>query len=185
MSANSNLTDVNWISALTQDDEGNTSEFALNTSLGVDGDADGIIDALETGTGAAADESSSPTSVDTDGDGLPDSVEDRNKNGLCDQDLGETCAYLADTDGDGVSDWAETHGDGMYDPGYDTNPLSADTDGDGIPDGDEDKNHNGIWDGYLKETSPLLKDSDGDGRPDNNDICPSIPNPGQEPWFCS
>ena len=72
----------------------------------------------------------------------------------------------------------------VYDKGRDTDPFKPDTDGDGLVDGDEDKNGNGIWDGYLKETSPLLVDSDGDGFGDVVDSCPSIANPGQDPWYC-
>ena len=43
-----------------------------------------------------------PTSVDTDGDGLDDDVEDANGNGQV--DAGETSPCLQDTDGDGVLD---------------------------------------------------------------------------------
>ena len=123
-------------------------------------------------------------SVDTDGDGLPDPVEDLNRNGVWEPERGETSAFERDTDGDGLSDAAETHGDGIYHPGIDTDPLKTDSDGDGLPDGQEDANDNGVWDGYLGETSPHLADSDGDHHPDNEDNCPAIANPGQEPWYC-
>ncbi len=59
-----------------------------------------------------------------------------------------TDPHLADTDGDGLSDGAETT----------TNPLLADTDGDGLSDGFE-----------LSQTpalNPLSVDTDGDGAPD-------------------
>jgi len=68
--------------------------------------------------------------VDTDGDGLPDSVE---------ATLG-TDPALVDTDGDGVSDYDEVNRDGTpgnYTPGVDTDPLNPDTDGDGLSDGVE------------------------------------------------
>jgi len=49
----------------------------------------------------------------------------------------------SDSDGDGITDNVETGGDGIYDAGIDTNPLSADTDEDGFEDGTEDTNKNG------------------------------------------
>lgn len=155
--------------------EKNTSEYGLNIWAKPDADLDGIPDDLET--------QSNPNEADSDLDGLPDSIEDRNRNGICDAD--ETCAYLADTDGDGLSDWAETRGDGHYDKSVDSSPWVADVDGDGLLDGQEDKNNNGIWDGYLGESSPLIADSDGDGFPDGQDNCTMVPNPQQEPWFCT
>lgn len=152
----------------------NTSEYGLNIWAKPDADLDGIPDDLET--------QSNPNDADTDQDGLPDAVEDRNRNGICDAD--ETCAYQADTDADGLSDWAETRGDGRFDAGVDSSPWVPDVDADGLLDGQEDKNNNGMWDGYLGESSPLIVDSDGDGFPDGQDNCPMVPNPQQEPWFC-
>ncbi len=152
----------------------NTSEYGLNILALPDDDLDGIPDSIE--------KQSNPIEPDSDFDNLPDPVEDRNRNGVCDK--GETCASKADTDDDGLSDWAETRGDGHYDAGVDANPWVADTDGDGLKDGQEDTNGNGVWDGYLNETSPLLGDSDQDGVPDAKDNCKVVPNPQQEPWFC-
>jgi hypothetical protein len=101
---------------------------------------------------------------DSDGDGLPDAVEDKNGNGQVDagetnpakadtdgDDLGDgaelwvdgTNPAAADTDGDGLSDGLETGKSGDADPGSVTDPKSPDSDGDGIPDGKEDANHNG------------------------------------------
>ncbi len=174
------------VTTLSFDGTGDTSEFSKNYLAGPDRDLDGIIDSNETWNPNASPPvaGSSPDLTDTDGDGLPDSVEDKNRNGKWDRDLGETSAYLADSDGDGLSDWVETHGDGNYDPGIDTDPLNPDTDGDGLPDGREDTNGNGVWENSLGETSPLIMDSDGDGINDARDICPTIPNPGQERWMC-
>jgi hypothetical protein len=141
--------------------------------------------------------------VDTDGDGLADSVEDKNRNGIWEPDLHETSAYNADSDGDGLPDGIETHNDGIYDLDVDTDPLNPDTDGDGVLDGEEDKNHNGIYEAWLKESNPLSPDSDGDKVCDgpkqvsinrtvvcttfngHADTCPYIYNPGQEPWYCT
>lgn len=169
-----------FVTALAFDAKDNTSEFSLSVPVGADKDLDGIIDTNESG-GANGTLVEDP---DSDDDGLPDVIEDTNRNGKWDIALGETCAYNLDSDGDGLSDWVETHGDGVYDPNEDTNPLIADTDNDGIADGDEDKNKDGIWNAHLLETSPLMMDSDGDGYFDKSDVCPVIPNPGQEKWYC-
>jgi hypothetical protein len=62
-------------------------------------------------------------------------------------------ADLADTDGDGLTDAAETWTHG-------TNPGLADTDGDGLTDGAE----------ISLGTSPVNPDTDGDGMPDDWEI---------------
>ena len=106
---------------------------------------------------------SNPRKPDSDGDNIPDNVEDRNKNGVC--DLGETCAFVADTDCDKLPDGKEDlNHNGIVNTG-ETDPLNRDTDGDGILDGIEDANLNGAWD-LGSETSPLKVDTDGDGIPD-------------------
>ncbi|MBF0107440.1 MAG: right-handed parallel beta-helix repeat-containing protein [Deltaproteobacteria bacterium] len=162
------------ITAMTFDELGNTSEFAQNIFVGKDTDLDGILDVFETQDASLTKAGTKPAESDSDGDGLPDAVEDRNRNGVWDRSLGETKAYSRDTDGDGISDFNETHGDGVYNAGIDTNPLRTDTDGDGLSDGTEDANHNGVWEGYLNETSPLYKDTDGDGYNDRIDRCPLL-----------
>jgi subtilisin family serine protease len=71
-----------------------------------------------------------PDPDDLDGDGLSNSLE---------ASIG-TDPLLADTDGDGLSDYQEVAWDGndtAYVPGADTDPLLADTDGDGFKDGME------------------------------------------------
>ncbi len=173
-----------WFTLLSFDAPGNTSEYSRNYPVGPDEDMDAVIDTYETGDGTPGTTRSNPHLVDSDGDDLPDSVEDRNRNGVWDPTERETKAFDADTDHDRLSDWAETHGDGIYDVGIDTDPFNPDTDGDGISDGREDQNGNGIWEAYRGETSPLRVDSDGDGILDNQDNCPVIPNHYQEPWFC-
>ncbi|OJH42141.1 hypothetical protein BON30_02685 [Cystobacter ferrugineus] len=100
--------------------------------------------------------------LDTDKDGLPNSVEDKNHNGVVDP--GETDPNNPDTDGDGINDGIEdANGNGTVDPG-ETDPLNTDSDGDGIKDGIEDKDHNGTVD--PGETDPRNPDSDYGGVPD-------------------
>lgn len=156
--------------------DGNTSEYSSANLIGPDTDTDGIPDSLETST--------SSNNADSDGDGLSDGVEDANRNGIFESELGETDANNIDSDDDGISDWAETKGDGRYDAGIDTDPLNSDTDGDGRKDGREDKNGNGIFEIYEGETNPLSSDTDGDGVNDKDDNCPSVYNPNQEEWLC-
>lgn len=170
------------VTALVFDDDGNTSEFSLTIPVGYDQDWDGIPDDYE--MSADASEASRIDEDDTDGDGLPDSVEDKNRNGIWEPELGETSAYKKDSDSDGISDFFETKGDGEYAPGFDTNPLSSDSDNDGLLDGEEDRNGNGIIEIHLGETLPTKKDTDQDGIWDGRDNCPHIYNPYQEEMYC-
>lgn len=74
--------------------------------------------------------------ADMDGDRLPDSVEDRNNNGLAEP--AETDYLRADTDGDGVPDGVEDANlNGVVDDG-ETDPRNPDSDGDRILDGADD-----------------------------------------------
>ncbi|KAA3676735.1 heat shock protein 90kDa beta [Paragonimus westermani] len=120
--------------------------------LDFDLDHDGIPDFLE---------------GDSDGNGVPDYLEDSDGDGVPD--------YLEDSDGDGVPDYqdedatskfsikrireikarqkvGDLDGDGIPDH------LQGDSDGDGVPDYQEDTDGDGIPD--------YLEDSDGDGIPD-------------------
>lgn len=73
---------------------------------------------------------------DFDGDGLTDSLEDRNGNGVV--DAGETRFDTGDTDGDGIPDGKEDRNrNGWVDEG-ETSPLNPDSDGDGVWDGADD-----------------------------------------------
>ena len=92
-----------------------------------------------------AQDSGSPTTIDTDKDGLYDNLEVNTHN---------TDPNVADTDGDGLED-----GEEIYD--YNTNPLLKDSDGDGLLDGDEVKIH---------QTNPLSADSDLDGLADREEL---------------
>jgi uncharacterized repeat protein (TIGR02543 family) len=98
----------------------------------------------------------SPTTADTDGDGLNDGEE---------QTAG-TNPFVADTDGDRLSDWQEVHL-------TKTNPLLADSNGNGISDADEDSDGDGL--SNLEEiathgTDPLKADTDGDGLSDGEEL---------------
>ena len=105
---------------------------------------------------------------DSDGDGLADAWEmlhfgnlDQKGNGDPDGDkltnaeeqAAGTDPKKADTDGDGLDDFAEVKT-------YGTNPLIADTDGDGLTDAQE----------VALGTDPKLADTDGDGIPDGREV---------------
>ncbi|CAB1056387.1 Flagellar hook-length control protein FliK, partial [Olavius sp. associated proteobacterium Delta 1] len=121
------------ITSTATDENWNTSEFSENFRLDV---------------------------VDSDIDGLPDSVEFV---------LG-TDPLDPDSDDDGLMDGLEV------DLGLD--PLVSDTDGDGIDDGDEDYDEDGLTN--LEEvltylTDPADSDTDDDGVPDGSDPEPREP----------
>ena len=107
-----------------------------------------------------------PTSqFDWDNDGIPDALEDVNKN--CVADPGETDADNSDTDGDGLNDGLEDRNkNGQKDP-EESDPRTQDTDFDTIPDGIEDKNQNGLKD--SNESAAYDDDSDDDGIKDNRE----------------
>jgi len=73
----------------------------------VDSDFDGLSDSVEDANrdGMAGPGETSFVSADSDGDGVPDGIEDTNLNGRVDE--GETDPRLLDTDGDGLSDGAD------------------------------------------------------------------------------
>ncbi|HEX8821267.1 MAG TPA: Ig-like domain-containing protein, partial [Archangium sp.] len=122
----------------------------------VDTDGDGIPDSVETATGT------DPTKADTDGDGIPDGTEDKDHDGVV--DAGETDPTKTDSDGDGIPDGTEDKDhDGVVDAG-ETDPTKADSDGDGLSDGTEDADHDGVVD--PGETDPRNADSDNDGLSD-------------------
>lgn len=81
-------------------------------------------------------------------------------------------AFVKDTDGDNVPDFAETFTGA---PGK-TSALLFDTDGDGLSDGEEDRNKNGVWN--AGETNPLSRDTDGDGFEDGIEARALASDPG-------
>ena len=115
--------------------------------------------------------------IDSDGDGIPDTIEEQYFPG----DL--TQLGLGDLDNDGVNDLQEI-ADG-------TDPTNPDTDGDGSSDGDEatlgtdpldsDSDDDGLADGVETNTGtfnsptdtgtdPLVADTDGDNFSDGNEV---------------
>ena len=96
-----------------------------------------------------------PTALDSDGDGIPDSMDNCPNKFNPDQ---------KDSDGDGVGD--------VCDNCVNTyNPNQADTDGDGRGD---------VCDNCINNPNYNQIDTDGDGRGDACDNCRTIYNPGQE-----
>lgn len=128
--------------------------------------------------------------TDTDGDGLPDVLEQEGwlvrvtkLDGTVVERLVTSDPLLADTDGDGLSDYEEylnsldprspdTDADGLTDLEevlfFGTDPTRADTDGDGLSDGQEVLQYG---------TSPLLSDTDGDQLDDRYEILLSSRDP--------
>ncbi|MCA9562789.1 MAG: hypothetical protein KC561_04825 [Myxococcales bacterium] len=114
-----------------------------------------------TGDAARLDGVDEPSEDDIDGDGIPNSIEDRNLNGTYEPGTQETDFQNPDTDGDGLADGVEdADRDGTVDPG-ESDPRLRDTDGDGLDDGDEVN---------LYQTDPSLADSDGDGLDDGVEV---------------
>ncbi|MEZ5057689.1 MAG: hypothetical protein R2879_11720 [Saprospiraceae bacterium] len=59
-----------------------------------------------------------------DGDGIVNGVDtDDDGDGVLDTQSDDPYDPNSDSDNDGLSDIIETHGDGRFDPGIDTNPL--------------------------------------------------------------
>ena len=151
-----------------QVDKGETDPLKWDTDGDCESDGD---EELKLKTDPLNGKDNNSCNKDTDGDKLPDKIEDKNGNGKWDP--GETDWENPDTDGDGLKDGTE---DGDLDGKRDsdeTDPLNPDTDGDGLKDGWKDKNGNGKWDpgeGEDKnnngkvdkgETDPLKWDTDG------------------------
>ncbi len=128
--------------------------------------------------------------TDSDGDGLPDVLEQEGwlvrvikTDGTVTERLVTSDPLNPDTDGDGLSDYEEylnsldprnpdTDADGLSDLQevlfFGTDPTQADTDGDGLSDGQEVMRYG---------TSPLLADTDGDQLDDRYEILLSSRDP--------
>lgn len=158
-------------------------------ALDPDSDDDGILDGTELGkdcnnpaTNVAAGfcvpdadggaTTTDPVKKDTDAGGKADGAEDANRNGRI--DAGETDPNnpaddnaLADTDGDGLTDGAETS--------LGSNPMDADTDDDGVIDGAEaNPSVDTDGDGLINVLDP---DSDDDGLFDGTEQGQNCTNP--------
>lgn len=127
-----------------------------------------------------------PTNPDTDGDGIPDGVEDANRNGWTDGDgaaLPTGAArnqYAASRPN--LGDWPNNTKE-SWENWTETSPTKADSDEDGLSDGfGEDMNFNGRIEGDSNnnrtydageewtETDPLKADTDADGLPDGWEV---------------
>ena len=100
--------------------------------------------------------------LDDDNDGIVDSIEDANANGIV--DAGETNPLNGDSDNDGLLDGEEDkNANGVVDA-FETDPLNPDSDGDGLNDGYE-VNVSATDPTYTTEwpTSGLPGDMNGDG----------------------
>ncbi|MBI3178444.1 MAG: hypothetical protein HYZ27_02210, partial [Deltaproteobacteria bacterium] len=106
-----------------------------------------------------------PKRADTDLDGLADGCrpnvtlcEDKNNSGSV--DAGETNPLAYDTDGDLLGDGCEINFAPQppcaATPCLAVDPLNDDSDGDGIADGEEDTNHNCVFEPGLGETDPRV-----------------------------
>ncbi|UZN02438.1 fibronectin type III domain-containing protein [Cellulomonas sp. S1-8] len=153
------------------------------TSKDTDTDADGLNDILEEQIGSNIELQdsdfdglgdayevlhlighTSPTSIDTDGDGIDDGATDTDADGLtnAEEATAGTEPSDDDTDVDGLFDGEES--------GYQTSALLEDTDGDGIEDGREvrlglnpaaaDSDDDGVLDGDVALVATLESDAD-------------------------
>ena len=137
-----------------------------------DSDGDRIDDGVEDSNhnGRPDTGETDPRDADSDDDGLEDGEEDADQDGRV--DAGETDPLDPDTDSDRQPDGVELgiDSDGSPIEGATlTDPLCTDTDRDGLSDGDEDLNHNGVFDvdDTGTETDPTDRDSDDDGLLDS------------------
>ena len=105
-------------------------EFPNISPTSADSDDDGLGDAEEL-AGAGARPPTDPTLADSDGDGLGDSAETATGVFAGEGDTGSN-PRTADSDGDGIDDGAEVNG--MNPRGFDSDPNRTDTDGDGVGD---------------------------------------------------
>ena len=103
-----------------------------------------------------------PLNPDTDGDGIPDGVEDANRNGWTDGDgkplqLAATInQYTNSANRPNLGDWPNNTIE-SFETWQETTPAKADSDGDGLNDGNgEDQNFNGRTDIFLKAEDGTL-----------------------------
>jgi hypothetical protein len=119
--------------------------------LDVDSDNDGLTDTVEAGA------------IDGNGDGIIDNFTDVNGDGLNDT-TADTPLTIIDTDADGSPDFLDLDADDDGIPDL-TEAGGADLDADGVVDNFIDNDGDGLADEQLSSPLPL-RDSDGNGTPD-------------------
>ena len=151
----------------------------LGKTAAVPGTCSGTIIAFD----AQPSTTTNPTRLDTDGDGINDGIEDRDRDGQMGPanptGVQETNAADPDTDDDGICDGPaavatvctageDLNRNGRLDGG-ETDPRvpNVDTDGDGLSDQQE----------ATLGTNPAVRDTDGDGREDGVEVNTDRTNP--------
>ena len=140
-----------------------------------DSDGDGLPDMLEDSY------CTDPNDADTDDDGILDGVEDANQNGLVDTNETDPCNI--DTDGDGIQDGTELgYTDADIGSDTDTGVFQPDLDPSTTTDPlDEDTDGDGVNDGYEDlnhngKYEPDLNETDPNKRDDGDGVAmPWIP----------
>ncbi|WP_247731367.1 hypothetical protein [Halovivax limisalsi] len=133
-----------------------------------DGDNDGLPDFYErevTGTDPASNDSDYPsTDADEADNGVIDGREDPDGDGLTThrEFAAGTDPFVADTDGDGLSDRFEVRHDSDRVEQDRFDPLVADTDGDGVSDAEEDHDGDGLTTAEERELGTAFDDPDTD-----------------------
>jgi len=157
------------------DDDGIADGLEATDPLLLDSEGDGIPDGVESGVTA-------PVAAGTSAGGVPFAGTDGAFQGDADPDS-TTDPWVADTDGDGLTDGEEDEdGDGAV-GATETDPNAADTDGDGLGDAEEapvgtdaldpDTDDDGLLDGEEGEvygTDPAVADTDGGGVSDGDEV---------------
>jgi hypothetical protein len=117
-----------------------------------------------------------PKKKDTDKDGILDGDEDKDEDGIPNEDEDDARCKDKDYDNDGISDEDEND--------FKTKLKSSDSDGNGIVDGNEDSDGNGISNEDEDDSRVLCSKEDEDddstvsGDPTPTPISPSTPTPG-------
>ena len=150
---------IHSFTASVSDGAGGSYTAVFTVTIDLDGDDDGIPDAVE---GA----------IDSDGDGVPDYLDtDSDNDGIADADEDTGLPVLSgdDSDGDGIDDAVDVDNTGGTDAngnGIDDALEPSDQDADGLPDYlDADTDNDGIPD--IIEGNI---DTDLDGIPDHRDV---------------
>ena len=175
----SNLSFLPLCETLDTDADGLTDidEIILSTNYNVpDTDGDGLSDGAE-----VSQTLTNPLAMDSNGNGIMDSSDDNDTDGLSniDEINYNTNPNNPDTDGDTLSDGTEinlginpnnpdTDADNLHDNEellYNTNPTNPDTDGDALSDSEEVQ---------IYQTNPTIADSDGDTLNDGFEVLADI-----------